>query len=129
MGLQERRAVQALKDGDFKQFTERVNSICGGDMPVEMDWSSFENDNDIIWILDNKKPQECVFGRLEKVLSKICGDDMGKSALKDKVKKISVINTSGDMEFRDGTFILRTALNGNGIWGEEQIQDFIEKQL
>jgi hypothetical protein len=46
-----------------------------------------------------------------------------------RLKKIVLINAPGDMGFADGTFTLRAALSGNGNWREDQIREFIEKQL
>jgi len=129
MGLTERRAVQTLKDGDFKQFVEEVKSICGPELTIEMDWASLESDDDCLWIVENRKHREYMFGRLQNVLAHICSDDMGKSALSQSLKKIVLINASGDMGFEDGTFTLRTSLNGNGDWGDGQIREFIERHL
>jgi len=129
MGLTERRAVQTLKDDDFKQFVEQVKWICGFEVAIEMDWASLENDDDCLWIVQNKKHQEYMFRRLQNALAHICSDHTGKSALSEKLKKIVLINASGDLGFEAGTFTLRTSLIGNGNWGEEQIREFIKRQL
>lgn len=62
-------------------------------------------------------------------MAHICSDHTGKSALSERLKRIILINASGDMGFEDGTFTLRTALSGNGNWGEDQIREFIEKHV
>ena len=129
MGLSEKRAVQSLKEKIVKSFENEAKAVCGFNVAIDADWASLENHQDCIWIIENLKPQTEWFDKAKEALKAICADELGKGALKDKLTKIYFINASGDLSLKAGTFTIRSALDGGGIWGAEEIQSFLEKQL
>jgi len=129
MGLSERRAVQSLKEKGIKVFENEATSVCGFNVAVDADWPSLENHQDCIWIIENLKPQTEWFDKVKAALKAICADDLGKSSLKDKLTKIYFINASGELSLEAGTFTIHSALDGSGVWGAEEIQNYLEKQL
>ena len=129
MGLAERKLVQAAKDTDFKSFSENVKAICGFDVKLSFDWAAVENHADCQWICANKKYNDYFFDRVTTVLTTICGDDMGKTAVREKLKEINMIPAAGDLDFTNGVFTIRNDLVGNGAYDAEQIQNVLEKGL
>lgn len=129
MGLAERRLVTATQEKEFKPFTEKMKGILGYDVTYDFDWSALENHKEINWISENQKVTKNCFDKVSEAFSKICADDMGKSAVREKLKVIKMVPTPGDLEFNDGTFTIRTCVAGNGVWGADQIQEAIEKHL
>lgn len=129
MGLAERRAAAAMKDGEFKAFEDQVKAICAFDVKLNFDWQSIENNKDCVSICENKKFTYYVGENLARALTNICADNMGKEALKSSLKEICIIPAAGDIEFAGGVFTLRSDLTGNGAWGADQIQEKMEKGL
>lgn len=129
MGLAERKAIQTAKDTDFKVFTQKVTEICGFLPKLEFDWSAVEANKECIWILDKKKYNSYMFDRVIEVLTTVCSDDMGKSALKDGLKEIRMLPLAGNLEFKDGILTIHNDLTGNGAYDADSIRDVLEKGL
>ena len=129
MGLAERKIVQGFKDGAFKTCLTEIQTICGFPLELDVDWGSIENDNYCSLIFENNKFNTSFFDRLKGALSNICSDDMGKTAMKEKVKKIQFKNGVGDLTLNSGVFGIISSLTDTGTYGQEQIQEFLEKKL
>ena len=129
MGLAEKRAVQTVKENNLKTFEAEAKNVCGFAVGVDVDWSSLENHKDCVWIVANNKPQTEWFDKTKEALVSICADAMGKTALKEKLKKIYYLNSSGELVLKEGTLTIPSSLDGQGIWGADQITDYLEKQL
>ena len=129
MGLAEKRAVQTIKEKNLKDFEAETKKVCGFDVTVDADWASLENHKDCVWMIENNKPQTEWFDNTKKALTSICSDKMGKTALKEKLQKIYFSNSSGALVLNAGTFTIASSLDGNGIWGSDQITEYLEKQL
>ena len=129
MGLAEKRAVQKLKEGDFNKFVETARKICGYDLAVDLDWDSIEKDADCVSSLENTKPQDYFFARTEEALHLICADEMGKSAAKEKLKKICFVNKEAPLEFTNGVLTINSRINGSGVWGADSIKECLEAGL
>ena len=129
MGLAERRAVQTAKDTDFKNFEASVKALCGYDLKLTFDWAALENHKECAWICANQKYNDYMFTKITEALTKICADDMGKTAMREKIKEINMIPAAGELKFAGGVFTVNNDLTGNGAWGADQIQEHIEKEL
>lgn len=129
MGLAERKAVQSVKESDFSQFTKNVAEICGFAPNINFSWSDLENNSQCIWIVENKKHNSYMFDRVTEALRKICGDEMGKSAVKQGLKELNLVPKAGDLDYKDGTFTISNDLTGNGAYDAQRIQEFLEKHL
>lgn len=129
MGLAERKAVSAAKETEFTQFEAKVKEICGFDIKLTFDWSLIENHRECGWICDNKKASDYMFNRIVEVLTKVCSDEMGKSAVRESLKEVNMIPATGELEFKDGVLTVRNDLTGNGAYGADQIQEILEKNL
>lgn len=129
MGLAERRLVAAAQEQEFKPFAEKIKGILGYDVALDFDWGAIENHSNINHVCESKKITSNCFDKITEAFTKICADDMGKTAVREKLKGIKMIPTSGDMEFANGLFTIRTCVDGNGVWGADQIQSELEKHL
>jgi hypothetical protein len=129
MGLAERKAVAAIKETEFKDFMSNLQAVCGFEVKVEVDWNVIEAHKDGVWIGERKKCTEFLFGRVIEVFTKVCADAMGKDAVKDAVKGIHLIPSSGSPEFKDGILTVRNDVVGNGSHSVDQIKAVLEKGL
>lgn len=129
MGLAERKAVQVVKDGDYKTFQNEINKICGFDVKMNFDWSLIENHSDCKSIMDNHRYKSFMFDRILGALTKITADDMGKGAIKESLKEIQMIPEAGAATFAAGVLTVRNDLTGNCAYSADQIQTVLEKNL
>jgi hypothetical protein len=90
MGLAEKRWAADKKKTDEAAFVSQVNATLGFSVPVEIDWEGFSKDLDDAQYITHDS-----YGlpNLIKALTTITADDLGKSAIKDALKKI-VINAA-----------------------------------
>ena len=129
MGLAERRAVQTAKDTDYKAFEEKMKGICGYDVALNFDWAAVENHAECTSICERKKYNDYMLDRVVNVFTSVCSDDMGKSAVREKLKEVKMVPTTGDLSFAGGVFTVHNDLTGQGAWGEDQIKAALEKGL
>jgi hypothetical protein len=98
MGLTERRAQKEFVDSLFPALKAQIDKAAGFDVAVEVDWES-------LTVADySHLYKECwpkvYFEPTVEALKAICVDDMGKDALKAKLKKI-VIHNKHDISYGD----------------------------
>lgn len=129
MGLAEKKAVQGVKNGDFKTFADNIKNICGCEMTLTVDWESIENHKDCKWIIDNKKYNSFMFDRVVAALKNVCGDDMGRTAVQEHLKEIHMVPSKGDVTFQNGVLTVRNDLTGQGAFDAAHIQATLEKYL
>ncbi len=129
MGLAERKAVQNIKETDFKNLQTKVKEICGYDLKLTFDWAAVENHSECMYICENKKYNDYMFDSVTTALTNICGDEMGKTAVREKLKEVNMIPSAGEMDFTNGVFTIRNDLCGNGAYGADSIQQTLEKNL
>ena len=79
MGLAEKRLAEEIKTDKLPAFESKLNDKAGYPIKVDIDWASFTAfDQYPLSRLD------IVFDDIEGFVKKICQDDMGKEALKEK---------------------------------------------
>src|SRR5215471_493298 len=91
MGLAERRAAEQFKTGDYPAWKARIDEAAGFDVPVEVAW-------DELAVVDYAKDYATFFPKvyfqpMVDALAAITIDDMGRTALRDGLKKVVVRNT------------------------------------
>ena len=129
MGLAEKRAMEAAKVWLPKRETE-LKEICGGAVPYEVDWSSFETDAKGIEWLENNGPQQ-----VSMAFRGICRDEVGKQAVREGVKKVVLKNAAKVEEkavsFAGGVLTLRCAFaqSPGGRFNDREIQAALEAGL
>jgi hypothetical protein len=91
MGLAERRAVEQFKTDDYPNWKARIDEVAGFDVPVEVAW-------DELAVVDYASNYATFFPKVYfqpavDALAAITIDEMGRTALRDGLKKIVVRNT------------------------------------
>ena len=96
MGLKEKRAIKAVEENTFPELKQKITSITGLDLDIEVDWASliqsekYDMSNTDVYAEDF---DAVFFQPLVIVFEEICQDDMGKDAFKSTINKISIVNT------------------------------------
>lgn len=94
MGLLEKRAVKAFQEGSYKKLTDEINSLAGYTIEFEVNWDSLAVEE--YAEMYDEFFTEVYFLPVVNAVKEIAGDDMGKEALKETLKKI-VIKNEGDI--------------------------------
>jgi hypothetical protein len=89
-GLNERRAIDTYQKEQYPALQKRIQAAAGFDVPVEVNWNSIALPGDAEYYKQDDYFVKTIFEPIEAALARVAKDDMGKSALKDKLKKISV---------------------------------------
>ncbi len=130
MGLAEKRLAESIKTDKLPAFESKLNDIAGYPIKVNIDWNTFTvYDEYPLTRLD------IVFDDLTSFVKKICTDDMGKDALKEKMTAISLTNTDNkdlvNIELKDNTLALVVQLAGGSFSSQtdSQLANYVEKLL
>jgi hypothetical protein len=130
MGLAEKRLAEAIRTEKLPEFEAKLKSISGYDLKVDLNWDTFTAYNEY-----PLSRLDIIFDDLESFVKKICADDMGKEALKDKVSTIHLTNTENNdevkMELKDNTLFLTQQLVQGSFSSQtdSQLVDYVEKLL
>lgn len=130
MGLAEKRLAEAIKTEKLPEFEAKLKEKAGYDIKVDIDWNSFTAYNEY-----PLSRLDIVFDDLESFVKKICADDMGKEALKDKMSVIHLTNTENNddvnMELKDNTLFLTQQLVQSSFSSQtdSQLVSYVEKLL
>jgi hypothetical protein len=108
-GLKEKRAIKNFQEKSYPKLTKEINSIAGTDVPIEVDWDSIAVDG--YSELYEEGFTKVYFTPLADALKGICADDMGKTALKEALKKVVIKNSSdsyspSNFSFADGVLVI-----------------------
>lgn len=130
MGLAEKRLAESIKTDKLPAFESKLNDLAGYPIKVNIDWNTFTAyDEYPLSRLD------IVFDDLTSFVKKICTDDMGKEALKEKLQTIALTNTDRQdavsMELKDNTLALTVQLAGGSFSSQtdSQIAKYVEGLL
>lgn len=130
MGLAEKRLAEEIKTDKLPAFESKLNDKAGYPIKVDIDWASFTAfDSYPLTRLD------IIFDDIEGFVKKICQDDMGKEALKEKMSTIKITNSDKQedlkMELKDNTFNLHFQLAGGTFssYTDSDMASYVEKQL
>ena len=102
MGLAERRAVERFKTEDYPGWKSKIDQAAGFEMPIEVTWDELAAD-DFASSYAEFFPK-VYFQPLVDALNAITFDEMGKSAVRDGLKKIVVRNSGQFYSTRGFTF-------------------------
>src|SRR5690242_18565184 len=105
MGLAERRAAKAFETTKYPKIKEDIYKVTGYEFPIEVNWEMLSKE-EYSHLYEEAWPK-VYFKPLQEALKEICVDDMGKSALKEKLKKVMVTSTgSTEHSFKNGILTL-----------------------
>ena len=130
MGLNERRKIKELQDVTFPERAKEIEEICGKAIPYEVDWDSLADDAAGLNFIDNLSCH-----RLNMALRVICGDDMGKQAVRDGLELIKLKNVKETAEMKisfDGGVLEMHCAYAQGTTGmhrDDAIRVLLEQKL
>ncbi len=91
MGLRERRAIHEIKTVVQPQYQAKLDELLGWHLPMDLDWDSFpELDSPIEGFMRNDYAYS--FELVLSVMKPITADDIGKTAVKEKIQSIVFVN-------------------------------------
>lgn len=86
--LEAKRLVESIKE-TLPPQVERLTSMCGATVTIEVDWSSVGREKEALENLwSNYGASRIVSG-----FDGVCADKSGKDAVKSKIKKVKLVNT------------------------------------
>lgn len=104
-GLAERRAINEYKTEIFPGLQSEINTAAGMEVVIEVDWDKLASPGQA----ENYKQEwyitKVFFLPLIEALKKVASDDMGKDALKEKLKVIYIthdMDTAPASRYQDG---------------------------
>ena len=95
MGLAQRRIVQEYQSSNFGDWKKTFDAVVGFEIPMDVKWDTMQDD-DYSKRDDYFTWYEAVYFRpLTTAFQNLCGDSMGKDAVKASVKKIVISGAEG----------------------------------
>jgi hypothetical protein len=91
LGLPERRALKEYQEKQFPEIQKAVKTAAGFDVPLDVKWEQIAKPGDAEKYKDNVYWGFTIFQPLSLALNAVASDQMGKTALKAKLKKIVVM--------------------------------------
>lgn len=92
MGLAERRAAKKFEDTLYPPLKKQLDAAAHFDVPVDVHWESLAIE-ERAHLYDECFPK-VYFQPLIEAFQAICVDDMGREALKAKLKRVVIRNTA-----------------------------------
>lgn len=138
MGLAERRRIAVIKDSHGPRFQNELNAAIGFELPFEIDVATIPENSTILdcydYYYESYGP-----GMVVTIFKDLCKDDLGKEAVKAKIKKIVFQNTAKtpeeagdkDLKLEGGTLFVRESFYGysDKLFGEADLRKMIEDML
>jgi hypothetical protein len=117
MGLAQRRISEDYQTKVFPKWKKQMKEAVGFDIPLEVKWDTMQdeeyNDKDSYF----EWYDQVYFRPLLEVFKSLCGDDMGRQAVKKGVKKIIIDGTDGsgahNATFDKGVFTINHKFHTN----------------
>jgi hypothetical protein len=128
MGLAERRAIKEFQDNLLPALRQQINDAAGFEVPLEVDWDSLGIPEETH--LYNECWPKVFFVPLAAAFKSVARDDMGKEALREGLKKVTVKHNpdvySGDTGsyaiFKAGVLALEHAAHSNVDYVDDRVK-------
>lgn len=110
--LAERRAITAYEQGTYATQLKDIQAAAGFAVPLEVDWNSIALPDQADAYASDDFWTNVYFVPLKQALAAVAADDMGKQALKEKLKQVAVrydeasapsSDYAAGVAFKDGT--------------------------
>lgn len=88
LGLAERRALKEYQEKKFPEIKKQLNAAAGFDVKTTVHWEKLAQPGEAANYMSDEYFTWIFFAPLTDALKQIAKDDMGKAALKDKLKEI-----------------------------------------
>jgi hypothetical protein len=129
MTLAEKRLISAIKDNELPAFTEEFKQMCSVDIPVEIDWDSFDGNAEA---MESLRLGHHGLGAIRQAFHQICRDDLGKTSVREEISKIIIRNAANSMEdsitLHDGVLVVNWRWDGSDS-PYENIVAYLEEAL
>ncbi len=136
MGLNERRRIAAIQE-EVAQAPAELSKIIGFELPISFDVNTLPEDEGVLNSYDSYK--EYALPMVIKIFGRICIDDLGKNAVKEKITTIKLINTSKNVDdtgeksltLENGELLIKMGFYyySDKLWAEEELEKAIENLL
>lgn len=90
LGLAERRAIKTYQDNTYPELKKAVDAAAGFEVPVEVNWDAVALPGQASSYNEDDYLTNIFFKPLTAALKNITSDQMGRDALKGKLKKITI---------------------------------------
>src|SRR5262245_30715350 len=90
LGLGDRRALESYQQTVYPAQLEAIQKAAGFELAVEVQWDAIAKEGDGKNYLDEGYWTKIYFVPLVEALGKVAGDNTGKQAVKDKLKKVVI---------------------------------------
>jgi hypothetical protein len=131
MGLPERRFIQQHTDALLPQVRSELKRACEGDIEVAVEWDGFEADMSAL----ERLPSQC-FDRLVAAVGWVCKDELGKAAVRAKIRRVVVRNvpcfSERSLELADGVLTVSgvwASTEWDGLYHQNEYHKFLESHL
>lgn len=136
MGLAQKRIITEFKEKEFPKWKSQVDATAGFEVPMDVKWDTLASDD-----YDNRDQyfqwfEKVYFRPLLTVIKNICIDDMGKTALREQLKKITIDGSDGHgphhTTFEGGHLLIKHKAHTNVDQENDRIQGWqhmIEQKL
>jgi hypothetical protein len=132
MGLAEQRKIKEHQDKAIPAVQKQIQEACGRTVQIEIDWDSFTKDPTSLDWVGTTSGLYAVGDGVEGV----CSDDLGKTAVRENLKKIAVRNVPDvaqeKLNFADGTLTVQWAWGAAqdaGNFSYTKVREALEKGL
>ncbi|MFQ3581027.1 MAG: hypothetical protein SNJ67_05640 [Chloracidobacterium sp.] len=133
MGLAERRAIKDFRDNTFPKIKAALDAAAGFEVNLEIDWENLGQEG--LAELDyHPLLERGYFKPLIEAFKAITIDDLGRDALRDGLKKVTIgySRSSGEFSFKGGELKFDYDLhyaNDDWLYRKTQLQQVLEKGL
>jgi hypothetical protein len=110
MGLAEKRWIAQFQTEELPKYQERLDKAVGAKLPLEIAWDSF----DVMTALEYFEHQGLAY--VAEAFELMCRDQIGKDAVKDAIKKISIKNVKSAADRK--VVVKNKVVEIAGAWGD-----------
>lgn len=131
MSISERRKIKEFQEVFVPEREREVQEICGAAVIFDVDWDSFQGALDIRDGLLYLNGGTC--DNINRALRASCKDDLGKEAVRNGLKKITLGRANRQDErvlrFESGTLEIRSVLEAFGCFSSSEIEEELDRGL
>lgn len=126
MGLAEKRVMNAFQETQFEEWKRKLHAAIGTAVPIEVNWDQLMVEGSSHLYQDAWT--KVYFAPLYEAFQSIAGDEMGKKALQNGLKKIVVCSTgTTKISFKDGVLNFDHPATSNIDYGKERTKTIIQE--
>ncbi len=117
LSMEAKRAMKHFQEDQMPWFLGEIKRVCGYDITVDVDWSTFTTDESIRSLGSNRGVGSS--NEMAEGFHTLCRDAVGKDAMKTKVTKISFKNISDKANKK--IYLEGKVLHVDGAWTSKEL--------